>query len=87
MNELYLNEKSLKIQLLDDDFFWLDTGTYQSLIEAGSFVRTVENRENNKIACIEQIAFQKGWISKKELKVIIEKSGDNQYSEYLSNLI
>ena len=77
----------LKIKLLDDDFFWLDTGTHESLIEAGNFVRTIENRENNKIACIEEIAYKNGWISEKELIENIEKLGDNQYSQYLSRLI
>ncbi len=87
LNDLYLKENLLKIKLLDDDFFWLDTGTHESLIEAGNFVRTIENRENNKIACIEEIAYKNGWISEKELIENIEKLGDNQYSQYLSRLI
>lgn len=87
LNELYLKENLLKIKLLDDDFFWLDTGTHESLIEAGNFVRTIENRENNKIACIEEIAFKNGWISEQDLIANIEKLGDNQYSQYLSRLV
>lgn len=87
LNDLYLKENLLKIKLLDDDFFWLDTGTHESLIEAGNFVRTIENRENNKIACIEEIAYKNGWISEKQLIENIEKLGDNQYSQYLSRLI
>tara|TARA_Y100001935_G_scaffold1636_1_gene1475 strand:+ start:9565 stop:10434 length:870 start_codon:yes stop_codon:yes gene_type:complete len=87
LNDLYLKENLLKIKLLDDDFFWLDTGTHESLIEAGNFVRTIENRENNKIACIEEIAYKNGWISEKQLIENIEKLGDNQYSQYLSRLV
>ena len=87
LNDLYLKENLLKIKLLDDDFFWLDTGTHESLIEAGNFVRTIENRENNKIACIEEIAYKNGLISEKQLIENIEKLGDNQYSQYLSRLV
>jgi len=87
LNDLYLKDNLLKIKLLDDDFFWLDTGTHESLIEAGNFVRTIENRENNKIACIEEIAYKNGWISEEQLIENIEKLGDNQYSQYLSRLI
>jgi len=87
LNDLYLKESALKIKLLEDDFFWLDTGTHESLIEASNFVRTIENRENKKIACIEEISFKKGWISRDKLMENIRKLGENQYSKYLKKLL
>lgn len=87
LNQKYLDENNLKIQILKDDFFWLDTGTHSSLIEASNFIATLENRTNKKIGCIEEIVFNKKYIEKKDLKEIIKELGNNEYSNYLKDLL
>ncbi|PAF51567.1 glucose-1-phosphate thymidylyltransferase RfbA [Helicobacter sp. 13S00477-4] len=86
VNKYYLQKQKLKVQIFGRGFAWLDTGTHDSLIEASSFVQTIEHRQGYKIACIEEIAYNNGWISKILLKKrakILEKSG---YGEYLYNI-
>ena len=68
-----------------DSIFWLDTGTHDSIVEASSFIKTIENREGKMISCLEEIAYKYDYISKEELKSIIDSNGDN--SEYLKKLI
>lgn len=87
INELYLKEKALHVKLLGRGFAWLDTGTNDSLIEAGTFVQTIEKRQGYKIACLEEIAYNNRWIDKKQVLKIakpLEKSG---YGQYLRELV
>ncbi len=86
LNNLYIEENSLKIKLLENNFFWLDTGTHDSINEASIYIKTIENRENIKIGCIEKTALDRNFISKDDLKKSIEYYGDNEYSQYLKKL-
>lgn len=83
INQEYLKKKKLKVKLLGRGFAWLDTGTYESLIEASEFVRTIEHRQEYKIACIEEIAFRSGWITKDKLLELAKQYSKNSYGEYL----
>ena len=77
VNEVYLKNKKLHVELLGRGFAWLDTGTYDSLLEAGQFVRTIESRQGLKIACIEELAWRNGWISTENLIHLGEKMEKN----------
>lgn len=83
----YLRFKKLKVELLGRGFAWLDTGTHDSLIEAGAFVQTIEHRQGYKIACLEEIAFNNGWIDKDKILDIAKPLAKNGYGEYLYSLI
>ena len=85
LNRLYLEEGSLKVEILGRGFAWLDTGTHESLIQAGEFVRTIEQRQGLRIGCIEEIAFQKGWIDAQRLARLAEGSR-SAYADYLRQL-
>lgn len=87
INEMYLREGLLNVQLLGRGFAWLDTGTHESLLEAAHFVETIEKRQGFKIACLEEIAFYHGWLSKEKLKQIALGMAKNDYGQYLSNLL
>jgi len=87
INELYLNEKRLSLEILNRGFAWLDMGTNESLIDASIFVKAVENRQGLKIACIEEIAYKKNFINKKQFLKLISKFKNNSYGEYLSKII
>lgn len=87
LNLIYLKEKKLIIQTMDRGFAWLDTGTHESLLEASQFVSTIEKRQGLKIACPEEIAFNKKWISSSELELLIEPLLKNQYGQYLKRLL
>lgn len=86
INEMYLNEKSLRVDILGRGYAWLDTGSHEDLLEASKFIETIEKRQGLKVACIEEIAFEKGYISKKELLSIAKVMKNNQYGQYLMNL-
>ena len=86
INNIYLGRGDLKVELLGRGFAWLDTGTHDSLLEAGQFVQTVEHRQGLKIACLEEIAFHKGWISHADLMLQAEKLKKTSYGEYLSKV-
>ena len=86
VNRVYLNNKILKVERLGRGFAWLDTGTHESLLQASEFVRTIEERQGLKIACIEEIAFNQGFINKKKLKQLA-KNYKNEYGDYLINLM
>lgn len=86
LNRLYLNENRLKVELLGRGMAWLDTGTHDSLLEASNFIATIEHRQGLKVACIEEIAFIKGYITKEELLKLAEPMKKNQYGEYLIHL-
>ena len=87
LNQMYLSEKRLNVELLPEGFAWLDTGTYDSLNEAACYVEAIEKRQGLQIACLEEIAYKKKWISKSTLENIISCLGKNKYAEYLTNLI
>ena len=87
LNQKYLEEKDLKIQLLGRGFAWLDTGTHDSLHEAAAYIETIEKRQGLKVACLEGIAFRKGWIDKERLRGIAEPMKNNQYGQYLFKVI
>ncbi|SFD44832.1 glucose-1-phosphate thymidylyltransferase RfbA [Pseudoalteromonas denitrificans] len=88
INQMYLDQGNLNVQLLGRGFAWLDTGTHDSLLEAGHFVQTIEHRQGLKVACLEEIAFRNGWISKETLQSIAKpllKSGYGKYLMKISN--
>ena len=86
INNVYQNRGDLKVELLSRGFAWLDTGTHDSLIEAGQFVQTVEHRQGLKIACLEEIAFHQGWITKDKLLKQAEALKNTNYGEYLAKV-
>ncbi|MCG8411476.1 MAG: glucose-1-phosphate thymidylyltransferase RfbA [Bacteroidales bacterium] len=83
LNRLYLNENRLKVELLGRGYAWLDTGTHDSLLQAANYVSTIEQRQGLKIACIEEIAYKKRFISKKQLIQLGTELKNNQYGQYL----
>lgn len=87
VNEEYLKKGNLKVELLGRGFAWLDTGTHDSLIEAGQFVQTIEHRQGYKIACLEEIAYNNKWISKEEVLEIAKPLSKNGYGQYLKKLV
>ncbi len=87
INQEYLKEKKLKVELLGRGFAWLDTGTHDSLIEAGQFVQTIEHRQGYKIACLEEIAFNNSWITKEKVLEIAKPLSKNGYGQYLYDLV
>jgi len=87
VNQEYLNRGQLKVELMGRGYAWLDTGTHESLLEASSFIETIEKRQGLKIACLEEIAFYKGFIDKSKLLQLVEPLSKNQYGQYLLNII
>ncbi len=85
INEYFLKGKKLDVEPLNQEFIWLDTGTLQSLIDAGQFIETIEKRKGIKVACIEELAFQKGYINKKQLIQSASKMDGTSYGNYLKN--
>ena len=86
VNQHYLNLNQLKVQTLQRGFAWLDTGTHDSLFEASAFIETVEKRQGLKIACIEEIAYLNGWLTKEQLISLAQPMIKNQYGQYLLHL-
>lgn len=84
INKAYKNENTLSVELLSRGFAWLDTGTHDSLIEAGQFVQTVEHRQGLKVACLEEISFNNNWITKKELLRKANELRNTSYGKYLT---
>ena len=87
VNQEYLKRGKLKVELLGRGFAWLDTGTHDSLIEAGQFVQTIEHRQGYKIACLEEIAYRNGWINKEKIIEIAKPLSKNGYGQYLYDLV
>ena len=87
LNKIYLEKQQLNIECLNRGYAWLDTGTHESLVEANNFVQTIEKRQGLKIACPEEIAFRKGWISKEALAVLAQPMLKNSYGQYLMKVI
>ena len=86
VNQEYLKQQNLKVKKLKRGFAWLDTGTHDSLSEASTFIEVIEKRQGLKIACLEEIALYKGWITKEQLKEIAKPMAKNQYGQYLLQL-
>jgi glucose-1-phosphate thymidylyltransferase len=86
VNQQFLSEQSLKVQLLGRGFAWLDSGTHESLSDASTFVEVIEKRQGLKIACLEEIAYNNGWISKDDLLRLAYPMKNNQYGQYLFSL-
>jgi len=80
---MYLEEERLKLETMGRGFAWLDTGTHESLLEASAFIETIEKRQGLKVACIEEIAFEMGYISKEQLIELAQPLSKNQYGQYL----
>ncbi len=83
LNQMYLEEKRLKVKLMGRGYAWLDTGTHESLLEASNFIQTIENRQGLKVACIEEIAYEMGYINKEKLIELAQPLKKNQYGQYL----
>ncbi len=83
LNRLYLEEQSLQVQVLGRGMAWLDTGTHDSLLQASTFIATIEQRQGLKVACLEEIAFKKGYISREKLLALAQPLKKNQYGQYL----
>ena len=87
INEMYLNEKSLNVKILGRGIAWLDTGTHEALLEAANFVEAIQKRQGFYIACIEEIAYKKGWIDNKKIEELAETLQKTEYGKYLKELI
>ena len=86
INEMYLNEKNLNVKILGRGIAWLDTGTHEALLEAANFVEAIQKRQGFYIACIEEIAYKKGWIDNKKLEELAETLQKTEYGKYLKEL-
>ena len=86
LNRIYLEQGELNVELLGQGFTWLDTGTHESLVEATNFIMTVENHQNRKIGCLEDIAYINGWITREQVETVI-KTCKNQYGRYLQDVL
>ena len=87
VNQMYLERGDLNVELLGRGFAWLDTGTHSSLLEAAQFVETLEKRQGYKVACLEEIAFNQGWLSKEQVLKIGHTMSKNSYGKYLNSLV
>lgn len=86
VNQKYLSQSNLKVELMGRGFAWLDTGTHESLLDASNYIQAIENRQGLKVACIEEIAFEKGYITKEQLLELAEPLSKNSYGQYLIRL-
>ena len=87
INQLYLEQNRLKVELLGRGFAWLDTGTHESLMDASNFVYTIEKRQGLKVACLEDIAYRKGWVNKADLQELVKPLAKTGYGQYIQKLI
>lgn len=87
LNQMYLDQGDLQVELLGRGFAWLDTGTHDSLVEASQFIHTIEKRQGMKVACLEEIAFRKGWLTIEQVSDQAKKMAKNDYGRYLRTLI
>ncbi len=87
INEVYLKQNKLNVEMLGRGFAWLDTGTHESLLEAAQFVETIEKRQGYKIACLEEIAFNNGWLTKQQIESLAQPFIKNSYGQYLLELV
>lgn len=86
LNKMYLEEKNLKVNLLGRGFAWLDTGNHKNLLQASNFIETIQERQGNYVACIEEIAYKNGWITKEQLKELARPLLKTEYGKYLEEL-
>ena len=87
LNRIYLEQGDLNVELVGQGFTWLDTGTHESLVEATNFVKTVETHQHRKVACLEEIAYLNGWITKEAVLEVYEILKKNQYGQYLKDVV
>lgn len=87
LNRIYLKQNTLNVELLGQGFTWLDTGTHESLVEATNFVKTIEDHQHRKIACLEEIAYLNRWITKEDMLQVYELLKKNQYGQYLKDVL
>lgn len=87
LNRIYLEDHRLNVELLGQGFTWLDTGTHESLVDATNFVKTIEQHQHRKIACLEEIAYLNGWISAEDVMEVYEVLKKNQYGQYLKDVL
>ena len=87
LNRIYLEQGELNVELLGQGFTWLDTGTHESLVDATNFVKTMETHQHRKLACLEEIAYLNGWISREDVLKIYEELKKNQYGQYLLDVL
>ncbi len=87
LNRMYLDEGELEVMLLGPGYTWMDTGTHDSLMDASNFVKTVESHQHRKIACLEEIAFLNGWISREQVEEAAESMSRNEYGQYLRDVL
>ncbi len=87
LNRIYLENGNLSVELLGQGFTWLDTGTHESLVDATNFVKTVETHQHRKIACLEEIAYLNGWVSREDILKVYEELKKNQYGQYLKDIL
>ena len=87
VNQKYLEREKLKVELMGRGYAWLDTGTHESLLEASNFIQTIEKRQGQRVASLQEIAFEQGWISSEKLKEIAEPMKKNEYGQYLLKLL
>ena len=87
LNRIYLEQNELNVELLGQGFTWLDTGTHESLVDATNFIKTVETHQHRKIACLEEIAYLNGWITRKDVLAVYEVMKKNQYGQYLKDVL
>lgn len=87
INQMYLEKGRLKVELLGRGFAWLDTGTHESLMDASNFVYTIEKRQGLKVACLEEIAYRKGWVNKADLQELVKPLAKTGYGQYIQRLI
>ncbi|MBQ4261180.1 MAG: glucose-1-phosphate thymidylyltransferase RfbA [Ruminococcus sp.] len=87
LNRIFLEKGALNVELLGQGFTWLDTGTHESLVDATVFVKTVEDHQHRKIACLEEIAYLNGWISRDDVMAVYEELKKNQYGQYLKDVL
>ena len=87
LNQCYLDEGALNVELLGRGFAWLDTGTHDSLIQAGELIRTFEQRQGLRIGCLEEIAFHQGWIGREQLLEVARIQAKSEYGQYLLRLV
>lgn len=86
LNKMYLEEKNLKVNLLGRGFAWLDTGNHKNLLQASNFIETIQERQGNYVACIEEIAYKNGWITKEQLKELAKPLLKTEYGKYLLDI-
>lgn len=87
LNKIYLEQGKLNVELLGQGFTWLDTGTHESLVDATNFVKTIETHQHRKIACLEEIAYLNGWITREDVLKVYEEVKKNQYGQYLMDVL